>query len=229
MLSDIQQTSHSKYFVAMTHEKTGVYDPVEAKTPVVLPNMRVGLLGGSFNPAHEGHLHISREALKRLELHQVWWLVTPGNPLKRTNAAYPTLSERMARASAIAASDPRIKITGFEAGLRAPYTIDAISYLKRRFPPVHFVWIMGGDNLAQLHRWRHWERLFKTVPILVMDRPAARHTALASPAAQRFAHRRVAEEEARKLTRHTPPLWAYVSIPLASQSSTAIRNAQRST
>jgi nicotinate-nucleotide adenylyltransferase len=204
--------------------KPGCYDPLRAVPPLALPRMRIGLLGGSFNPAHEGHLHVSRIAIQRLELHRIWWLVTPGNPLKQTEGQ-PGQMRRMISAERVA-DHPRIMVTGFEAALGSAFTVNTIAFLRRRHPEVRFVWIMGGDNLAQLHRWKHWPRLFSLVPILVLDRPEARLPALASPAARTFASSRLAERCVGKLTTLEPPAWAYLSIPLSQQSSTAIRQAQ---
>jgi nicotinate-nucleotide adenylyltransferase len=183
--------------------------------------MRIGLLGGSFNPAHAGHLHISVTALKRLRLDRVWWLVTPGNPLK-DKAGLAPLDQRVALAGATACH-PRIEVTAFEAALPGPYSIDTMRFLTRRFPGARFVWIMGGDNLAQFHRWRRWPELFRAMPILVLDRPDARHGALASPAAKRFARSRVAESLVSRLPLLCPPSWAYLTLPLCGLSSTAIR------
>ena len=133
--------------------------------------MRIGLLGGSFNPAHAAHRHISLTALKRLGLDQVWWLVTPGNPLK-AGAKQPSLESRVAAAREVA-HHPRIVVTGFEGARKSPYTVDTLKFLKQRFPGVHFVWLMGADNLAELHHWRDWPALFRLVPIAVFDRPAS--------------------------------------------------------
>src|SRR5688572_16504017 len=131
-----------------------------ARPPPAFANMRIGLLGGSFNPPHEGHRHISLAALSRLRLNKLWWLVTPGNPLKSA-ARQPDLADRLSLAAELA-SHPAIEVTGFEAALPTPYAIDTLHFLRRRFPGVHFVWIMGGDNLAQFHRWRDWAGLFTT-------------------------------------------------------------------
>ena len=191
------------------------------RVPLAFPGMRIGLLGGSFNPAHEGHLHISRVALARLGLHAVWWLVTPGNPLKNAGAL-KTLPQRLASAQAMA-RHPRIKVTACEAGLGSRYTADTLVLLTRRFPAVHFVWIMGGDNLAQFHRWRNWRRIFASMPVLVMDRPLARFPAIGSPAGRAFARARVAEEAAATLPLRRPPAWIYAGLPLSPLSSTAIR------
>lgn len=202
----------------------GRYDPLKSKPPLAYAGMRIGLLGGSFNPAHEGHRHISALALVRLGLDQVWWLVTPGNPLK-SRADLPSLAERMTAARRVA-RHPRIKVTGFEVGLPTSYTVNTVKYLCRRYPGVRFVWIMGGDNLAQFHRWRNWRALFALLPVLVMDRPTARLPALASPAAQTFARARIATGDVSALPWLTPPAWGYLTIPLSAISSTAIRTAR---
>ena len=194
---------------------------MNAHPPPAFPNMRIGLLGGSFNPPHEGHRHISLAALARLRLDRLWWLVTPGNPLKSA-AHLSGLAERLSLAAEIA-THPAIEITGFEAALPTPYAVDTVYFLRRRFPGAHFVWIMGGDNLAQLHRWCDWAGLFTALPILVLDRPGARSRALASPAARRFAGARLPEYAAPRLAESSPPAWIYLTLPLCEVSSTAIR------
>jgi nicotinate-nucleotide adenylyltransferase len=194
---------------------------VFAKPPPAFPGMRIGLMGGSFNPAHSGHRHISLTAIRRLQLDRLWWLVTPGNPLKHGGDAAP-LPERMALARQVA-RHPKITVTGFEAGLGSAYTIDTLRFLKRRYPGVHFVWVMGGDNLAGIHRWRGWRAIFAAMPLLILDRPAARRAALASPAAQRFRQNRLPEGAASRLVLSQPPAWIYLTIPLCDLSSTAIR------
>jgi nicotinate-nucleotide adenylyltransferase len=196
------------------------------RVPVAAPKMRIGLLGGSFNPAHEGHRHISLTAMKRLGLDRVWWLVSPGNPLKDTAKA-PDIGQRVAAARQIA-RHPRIVVTGFEgaraeAGRIGVYTIDTLRFLKRRFPDVNFVWLMGADNLISFHRWRAWEELFELVPIAVLDRPGFRLKARASKAAQRFAFAALDESDAGGLARMVPPAWTMLSLPLSGASSTALR------
>jgi nicotinate-nucleotide adenylyltransferase len=195
------------------------------KPPVALPGMRIGLLGGSFNPAHKGHRHISLAALTRLGLDRLWWVVTPGNPLKgATDLA--TLAERNHDAQQVAAH-PRIEVTDFEAALGSAFTADTIAYLKRRFPGVNFVWVMGGDNLVQFARWRDWRRIVQMMPIAVLDRPGARHKALASRAAHVFAASRLDESQARALPLTSPPAWTYLTIPLSAASSTKLRKARK--
>jgi nicotinate-nucleotide adenylyltransferase len=191
------------------------------RVPMAMPNMRIGLLGGSFNPAHEGHRQISLTALKRLGLDRVWWLVSPGNPLKDTSKV-PDLGARVAAARKIA-GHPGIVVTGFEARRGSAYTVDTLRFLKRRFPEVNFVWLMGADNLTSFHRWRAWEELFGLVPIAVLDRPGFRLKARASKAAQRFASAAIDESDAGGLAHMGPPAWTVLSLPLSGLSSTALR------
>ncbi len=186
-----------------------------------MSGMRIGLLGGSFNPAHAAHRGISLQALKRLGLDQVWWLVTPGNPLKCGIEA-PGVDAR-AEAAASIASHPRIKVTTFEKELPAPYTADTLRFLKRRFPEVHFVWLMGADNLAQVHRWKDWQEIFETVPVAVLDRPGFRLKAQAGKAAHLFARNRVDASDAKGLALMAPPAWTLLTLPLSPLSSTALR------
>jgi nicotinate-nucleotide adenylyltransferase len=192
-----------------------------AKPPPAFPSMRIGLLGGSFNPPHAGHLHISLAAIKRLRLDKLWWLVTPGNPLKGGGGLAP-LPERMALARSMA-RHPKIEVTDFEAARPSAYAIDTIGFLLNRRVNVQYCWVMGGDILAQFHRWRDWSAIFAALPILVLDRPGARHSALASPAARRFSHARLPENFAPELPLCQSPAWIYLTIPLCDLSSTVIR------
>ena len=148
-------------------------------------NLRIGLLGGSFNPGHEGHLHASLLALKQLQLDYVWWLVSPQNPLK-PERGMAALEERVASAKALA-RHPRIKVTAIEAELGTSYTVDTVRRLRRRFPRAHFVWLMGSDNLLQIPRWRRWQDIFRLLPVAVVVRPGSEVSARVGPAAQRFA------------------------------------------
>ncbi|MBD8905505.1 nicotinate-nucleotide adenylyltransferase [Methylorubrum zatmanii] len=184
--------------------------------------MRIGLYGGSFNPAHAGHLHVSRTALRRLRLNRVWWLVTPGNPLKDRGALAP-LQARVAQARTLA-SDPRIAVTGFEAMIGSRYTIDTLRWLVRRRPGLRFVWIMGADSLGSFHRWRSFEEIMELVPVAVIDRPGHTLTAPAARAAQAFAADRVPEAEASSLASRHPPAWTFLHGPRSELSSTALRN-----
>ena len=184
--------------------------------------MRIGLLGGSFNPPHIAHREISRFALKRLQLDRVWWLVTPGNPLKE-NGALHALGERMKAARAVA-QDPRIEVSCLESVIRTRYTIDTINTLRRRASGLRFVWIMGADNLAQFHRWQDWQRIAAQVPIAVIDRPPQSFRALAAPAAQALSRYRLPENEAATLADQRPPAWVFLTGLKLSMSSTTLRN-----
>ena len=181
----------------------------------------IGLLGGSFNPPHEGHLLASHLALTRAGLDRLWWLATPGNPLKST-ADLAALRARLAAARALV-DDPRIAVTGFESEIGSRYTADALRYLTQRAHGARFVWIMGADNLAQFHRWRDWEEIAAHVPVLVVDRPGASMAALSSRAAQALSRWRRPESEAQKLAYMTPPAWIFLHGRRSSASSTALR------
>jgi nicotinate-nucleotide adenylyltransferase len=201
----------------------------DMQVPMAATNMRIGLLGGSFNPPHQGHRHISLAAMKRLGLDQVWWLVSPGNPLKETSNL-PDLASRLTAARAIA-HHPKIVVTGFEGarvkGARGSvYTIDTVRFLRRRYPSVDFVWLMGADNLVSFHRWRGWEKLFGLLPIAVLDRPGYRLKARASKAAQRFAFAALDESDAPGLAGGEPPAWTLLTLPLSGLASTSLRGRQ---
>ncbi len=195
------------------------------KLPPTTPGMRIGLLGGSFNPAHAGHRHISLEALARLDLDRVWWMVSPGNPLK-DHADLAALETRLHLAAA-AAHHPLIEVTGFEAQRGTAYTAETLAFLSARTQGVHFVWLMGADNLASFHRWRHWHRIMQLMPIAVFDRPDWRYQALGSRAALSYAASQVPEGKARRLAVHTGPAWSFLSIPLSNLSSTALRKREK--
>ena len=184
--------------------------------------MRIGLLGGSFNPPHAAHRAISLFAMKRLKLDRVWWLVSPGNPLKDHNGLRD-LNERAEAARRIA-NDPRIDVTCLEAVIGTRYTVDTITYLRRRCSGLRFVWIMGADNLAQFHRWQNWRRIAAEVPIAVIDRPPQSFRALAAPAAQALARYRLPENQAVRLTDQQPPAWVFLTGTKLTMSSTGLRN-----
>jgi len=188
--------------------------------------MRVGLLGGSFNPPHAAHRAISLFAIKRLKLDRVWWLLTPGNPLKETGRLHG-LAER-ADAALQVADDPRIDISCLEAVIGTRYTVDAIIHLRRRVSGVHFVWIMGADNLAQFHRWKDWRRIASEVPIAVIDRPPQSFRALAAPAAQALARYRMPENQAARLSEQRAPAWVFLTGMKLKMSSTTLRNSDGS-
>jgi nicotinate-nucleotide adenylyltransferase len=187
------------------------------------PGMKVGLYGGSFDPAHQGHAHVARTALTRLGLDRVIWLVSPQNPLKSAGAA-TGLPARMAGAR-VRARGPRMTVSDAETRMGTRYTVDTLRVLKARFPGVHFVWIVGADNLASLHRWRGWVQILHSVPVAVISRPGEALRAGLSPAARRFAAARRPASAARGLALMRPPAWIYLPAPLKFISSTALRQA----
>jgi nicotinate-nucleotide adenylyltransferase len=187
--------------------------------------MRIGLFGGSFDPPHEGHVLVSRVALTRLGLDRLWWLVTPGNPLKDAKEL-PSLEARIAACRELAI-DPRIVVTGVEAQIRTRFTYDTLRYLRLRCPGVRFVWIMGADNLLHFHRWRHWREIARLVPIAVIDRPGATWSSAGAKAAHAFAKWRLPEKDARLLAGMRPPAFVYLHDRRAFQSSTALRAARK--
>lgn len=181
---------------------------------------RIGLFGGSFDPAHEGHAHITRHALRRLALDQIWWLVTPGNPLKAHGPA--PLDERLAHARGLM-RHPRVTITPVEAALGTRYTADTLAALLRLYRGRHFVWIMGADNLAGLHHWESWRAIMGMMPVAVMARPGQQRRALASVAARSFAAQRLPEQRARDLAAGAPPCWCFLRLPMRDISSSELR------
>ena len=180
----------------------------------------VGLLGGSFDPPHGGHVQITQEAMQRLGLDWVWWVVSPGNPLKKEGPA--PLPVRIAAARALV-RHPRVKVTDLEARLGTRYTAETLERLIPRYPGVRFVWLMGSDNLAQFHRWRDWRRIMGTVPVAVLARPGAKLSARFAPAARAFRGAQLNEGEARMLARRGAPAWVVLNMPLNPLSSSAIR------
>ena len=185
------------------------------------PGMTVGVLGGSFNPAHDGHAHVAETALARLKLDRVIWLVTPQNPLKDTAHARP-LSERLASARAFARG-PRMIVSDAETRLGERYTYDVLRVLQARFPTVRFVWIMGADNLAGFHKWRGWIDILRQFPVAVVSRPGSMLSSRFAPAARRFAHARLPAGSAPTLARLNAPAWTYLTGPLNPVSSTELR------
>ncbi len=186
--------------------------------PVARRGMVIGLLGGSFDPAHEGHVHITREALKRMGLDQVWWLVSPGNPLKVRQPA--PMADRLLRARAVM-GHPRVKITALEEAFGTRATADTVDRLLAHYPGVTFVWLMGADNLVQFHHWERWRDILRSVAVGVLARPGSGVTARLSVAARAFRVHGVARGE--NLRGRKPPVWAFVNLPMNDASSTAIR------
>ena len=190
--------------------------------PLHTPGMRIGLLGGSFNPPHAAHRAISLFALKRLQLDRVWWLVTPGNPLKDTSGLRD-LGARLDAARTVAA-DARIEVTAVETALRTRYTVDTLRALHQRCRGVRFVWIMGADNLAQFHRWQNWRGIADIMPLAVIDRPPLGGRALGAPAGQALARVRLPERDAPQLADLVPPAWTFLSGMKLDVSSTGLRH-----
>lgn len=182
---------------------------------------RVGVLGGSFNPAHAGHRHVSLMALRRLALDEVWWLVTPQNPLKPVAGMAPK-EQRLASAQAVA-RHPRIRVTLMEERLGTRYTADTLRALARCFRRTRFVWLMGADNLQQIPQWDRWTRIFRSVAIAVFDRSPYSYKSLAGKAARRFAQCRVAAGRAGQVAEMTPPAWVFLHMRRHPASATAIR------
>lgn len=191
------------------------------KGPIAGRGARIGLLGGSFDPPHDGHRLITERALKSLRLDQIWWLVSPGNPLKEESPA--DLTRRLAAARAVA-NHPRVRVTAIEAQMGTRYTVDTLMALKRRFPVYRFVWLMGADNLAGFHRWQHWDKIAETVPIAVFARPGFQVRAGLSKTAQRYARWRVPSEAAASLADRAAPAWSLCIGPTSPLSSTQLRN-----
>lgn len=192
------------------------------RMPHVEPGMTIGLFGGSFNPPHDGHLLVAELAIKRLGLDQLWWMVTPGNPLKDVSGL-PSLATRIGWCEDII-TDRRVKVTAFEAAFDVRYTAETLAIVKRRNPRVKFTWIMGADNLASFHRWQDWHVIAETFPIAVIDRPGSTLSYLSSKMARSFDHARVDEDDAKLLKHMDAPAWTFLHGPRSPLSSTAIRN-----
>ena len=182
----------------------------------------VGLLGGSFNPAHDGHVHISRNALDRLGIDELWWLVSPQNPLKSTDGM-GTLSARLKTAKSVAKAEPRIRVTDAEQRLKTRYTVDTLVALQAENPNFRFVWIIGADNLRQIPKWKGWRKIFRMVPIAVFPRAPYSLRALNGRAAKRFSRAEIPSRQAHGLALKTPPAWVFLKAPLNAQSATRIR------
>ena len=182
--------------------------------------MTIGLLGGSFDPAHQGHVQISQAALQRFGLDQLWWLVSPGNPLKTRAPA--SMARRMAAAQRVM-DHPRVRISDIEARLGTRYTAETLRELRRLYPQVRFVWLMGADNLAHFHHWKDWQQIMETVPVGVLARPGDRISARLSPAAKIYRNQMLKDGQSQTLAQAQAPAWCFVNVPMSSASSTAIR------
>jgi len=188
--------------------------------PIARAGRKIGLLGGSFDPAHEGHAHITREALKRFKLDEVWWLLSPGNPLKRRGPA--SIEKRLVEAQRVM-QHPQVRITSLEQQLGTRFTAETLEALIERYQGVTFVWLMGADNLASFHKWERWRDIFALVPIGVFARPGERISARLSPAAKQFRSSRIKASEAASLALANPPCWCFLNIPMRYDSSTKLR------
>lgn len=195
---------------------------VTLRLPPTSPGLRVGLFGGSFNPPHEGHRLVAETALRRLGLDQVWWIVTPGNPLKSL-AELPPQAERMRLVRELVGPDRRMVITGIETAIGTRYTEETIRFLKRRCRDVQFVWLMGADNLAGFHRWKNWREIAASVPMAVIDRPGSTLRATSSPAGRALAGARIDESDSSLLPGLEAPRWVFLHGRRSPQSSTALR------
>ena len=194
------------------------------RLPPFQPEMRIGLLGGSFNPPHDGHALVTRSALTRLALDRVWWLVTPGNPLK-PQVGLAALEARVDAARGLVAG-PRVAVSDIETQIGARYTYDTLAWITRRAPGVRFVWIMGADNLRQFHLWRHWRGIADLVPIAVVDRPGSTLNAMGSPAAIALARWRTSENAAALFASLPPPALLFLHGPRSELSSTILRKSR---
>jgi nicotinate-nucleotide adenylyltransferase len=188
--------------------------------PIHTKNRRIGLLGGSFNPAHEGHLHLTLEAIKTLKLDEVWWLVSPKNPLK-SSADLAPYKKRLELARAICDSYPHILVSDIESRMGTLYSVDTVAMLKRRFPGTTFIWLMGADNLAQLHRYRRWRTFLAQVPIAVFDRAPYSHTAIRSKAYLRMQRFLLKNNVINRVFK--APALVFVHMKRHPLSSTALR------
>ncbi len=189
--------------------------------PYVRPGQVVGLFGGSFDPPHQGHVHVTQEAMKAFGLNQVWWLVSPGNPLKKRGPA--PLAQRVDAARAVM-QHPRVEVTDIEALTGTRATADTLAALRRLYPLVRFVWLMGADNLAQFHRWKDWRLIMDSIPVGVIARPGDRISARMSPAARLYAKYRIDGQARHLLGRADAPAWCFVNVPMVDVSSTDLRN-----
>ena len=222
---------------AMSFEKQGAIDsaghfvgfgrmscpssrPFRNELPFARPGQAVGLLGGSFDPPHRGHEHISREAMKRFRLDRVWWMVSPGNPLKLTE---PAAMERRLAACREFAMHSGVAVTDLESRLGTRFTSATLAELMNLYPGTRFVWLMGSDNLATFHRWERWRWMMGSFPVGVISRPGWGMSARTSPAALRYSFARLRDAEATLLANRRPPAWCFASVPMLDCSSSDIR------
>lgn len=182
----------------------------------------IGLFGGSFDPAHDGHVQVTKHALRRLRLDQVWWLVSPGNPLKPHGPAPLDIRIDHARREM---QHPRVQVTDIEEKISTRYTADTLSAIRKLYPDRRFVWIMGADNLASFHHWENWRAITEAMPLAIVARPGQKMRALSSVAARSMARMRLPERDAHLLARMAPPAWCFLNIPMLDMSSSRLREA----
>lgn len=190
------------------------------KLPGPHKGLKIGLFGGSFNPAHDGHVHVAETAMRTLQLDWVWWLVARGNPLKSDHGDF---ERRFCGAASFANAHPRMRTTDLEQQAKLNYSVDVLAAIRKRAPEAKFVWLMGGDSLANFHEWRDWQSIVESLPIAVVARPGTQRAALNSRFAQRFRASRVKTIEAAQLPGSKPPVWTYITAPLNHLSSTQLR------
>jgi nicotinate-nucleotide adenylyltransferase len=185
----------------------------------------IGLFGGSFNPAHGGHLHVARAGLRQLALDEIWWLVSPQNPLKPEQPSW----ESRAKTVRALPLPPNMRISDIELQYQTQYTIDLLTTLRTRQSELNFVFMMGADNLLQLPKWRRWQNILETLPIAIIARPGSPIKARLGQAAQQYRHARIPEDQAHTLKYHKAPAWTYLTLPLDNRSSSAIRASSKLT
>ncbi len=190
------------------------------KLPGPYKGLRIGLFGGTFNPAHNGHRHVAMTALQRLRLDWIWWIPAAGNPLKSEQNAFDA---RFASACRMA-QHPRMRVTDIEVQLGTRYSYDTLRALLPRVDGGSFVWLMGADNLRHFHKWGHWDEIAGLLPIAVIARPGDARYARLSKFAQRFSDARLPPDRAAAFHRYDPPVWSYLPTPLHTASSTELRN-----
>jgi nicotinate-nucleotide adenylyltransferase len=189
--------------------------------PATSPGMTIGLFGGSFNPPHDGHRLVAETALKRLGLDQLWWMVTPGNPLKSAGDLSP-LAERIALSEKMSPG-PRVKVTAFEAAYKVRFSADTVTLIKAHHRGIRFIWVMGADNLKNFHHWQRWRQIADMLPIAIIDRPGSTLSYVSSKMALAYDYARVDEDDAGSLARLKAPAWTLIHGPRSTLSSSAIR------
>ena len=197
---------------------------ITSSRQAVCSSQKIGLLGGSFNPAHHGHLSISKIALRRLGLNQIWWIVSPRNPLKKYDFLYD-FEERVFSARKIINTN-KISISKLELNAQIKYTIGTLEYLRTRYHRSRFVWIMGADNLNQFHLWKEWEKIIRLMPIAIIDRPSSSLNVTSSVFANKYRAYRIDEADSSQLIYYKKPAWVFMHTKLNYQSSSQLRNSE---